>query len=169
MREDLREFPRVVLYDTLWEDTYDSYGECAGFTGLCDLLLKNGAYFRVRYRDIRAGGFQADFERCCRAIECANSLVFAVEEIEQFSSPHYLPRELERIVALGRHRELSLFCTTRRPPSLHPLIRSQAHQVISFRQHEPRDVTWLREFCGEEASKQVTQLKNFKYIRWTGA
>jgi len=83
-----------------------------------------------------------------------------------YSSPHYLPFSLERLISVGRHRDLALFVTSRRPHSLHPLLRSQANEIVSFRQIEPRDLSWLSDVMGERYSERVKTLPKYAFVRW---
>lgn len=168
MHQDLREFPRSLIFDTLREKIWSSkngYEEINTFPDLCKRLIENPAFFRISYRQTTVRMI-TDFLRVCEAVLCCKSLVFGVEECYHFQSPASMPLGLEIIITTGRHREISFFSTTQRPQGLHPLIRSQASQIVSFVQNEPRDIQWIKDCMGEEIALKVQQLGLHKYIRW---
>jgi DNA helicase HerA-like ATPase len=94
------------------------------------------------------------------------NLVFAVDEIDLFTSPNFLPRHLDRIVSLGRHRNIRFYCATRRPKEIPPLIRAQAGTVISFQQTEPLDLEWCKAVMGSDAENLPT-LPQYQAFEWS--
>lgn len=166
MSHDLLESPRVVVYDTLRERHYATFEQVSDFPTLCQRIADNHPLFRLAYRgEEEEESLESDFDFCCRAILCSRNVVFAVEEVDLFSSPHSLPLPLEKIISIGRHRDLSCFVASRRAPAIHPLIRSQAARIISFTQTEPRDLDWCREVMGSEAEK-LPGLRQFHFLEW---
>ena len=149
LREMIRGEPRVLLYDTLHEPAYDEFRRIDKFPELCKLLIENPPIFRVAYSWDGVAEHETDFDRACHAVFACRGLTFAVEEVEMFTSPSFIPKSLRKIVSLGRHRELSLWIATRRPKEVHPLIRSQANRVVSFSQSEPADLEWCRQVMGD--------------------
>src|SRR5207247_1575721 len=88
-----------------------------------------------------------------------------VDEVDLFTSSNFLPRHLDMIVSLGRHRGVRFFGASRRPQDIPPLIRAQAGRIISFIQTEPRCIEWLRQVMGD-AALQVRRLQRFKALEW---
>lgn len=166
LREELRLEPRVVLYDTLREDTYNSYTRVETYRELCHKLLEDRPVFRLAYSWPGDVEREADFERFCKAVYCCRNLAVGVEEIDQFCSASFMPHSLDLVVSLGRHRQLSLYCASRRPKEIHPLIRSQAVEVISFLQTEPADLEWCRAVMGAGAD-ELPSLEQYEYVHWT--
>ena len=166
LREWIRPEPRVLLYDTLHEKTYDEFTRVDRFDELCKILLSNPPIFRIAFTWDGTAGHELDFDRVCRAVYACRSLVFCVDEIDQFVSPMFIPRQLDKIVSLGRHRELSLWVATRRPKEIHPLIRSQVNQVVTFTQTEKADVDWMRQVMGDQAL-QAHELAPYQALTWT--
>jgi len=165
LRGMLRTEPRVVLYDTLKEKTYNEFSRIEGFPALCRFLATNPAIFRVAYSWDGTAPRELDFERVCEAVFCCRGLTFAVEEVDQYCNSSFLPRHLDMIVSLGRHRDLSVWVASRRPKEIHPLIRSQANQVVSFAQTEPADLEWSRQVIGD-LSADLPGLKKYRSLTW---
>lgn len=171
MLEDLRNHPRVVVFNTLGETSashgaaYEQLEQAETFLGLINRLYDNDAFFRLAYIPEGQLELEAEFDRVCEAILACQNLVFAVDEIHLFAKPTKLPLPLTRIVSTGRKQGISFFCAAQRAASIHPLIRSQASEIVSFQQSEPSDMVWLRECLGELAD-QVTQLSGHEFIRW---
>lgn len=161
----LKSEPRVVLYDTLREKTYNDFQRLDKFPELCRLLARDPAILRVAYSWDGTAARELDFERVCRAVYCCTRLTFAVEEVDQYCAPTWLPTYLDQIVSLGRHRDLSLWVASRRPKEIHPLIRSQANRVTSFCQTEDADLQWCRQVIGDLADR-LPSLKLYESVTW---
>ncbi len=162
----LAEYPRFILYDTLVEDAYSKFKRVSTYRELCQILLENKPIFQVAYRSLEDNVSQEeDFERTCKAVMACRNLVFAVEEVDLFCKSWKMPLPFEHMVSIGRHREISVFAVSRRPANVHPLIRSQASKVITFRQNEPRDIEWLEQVIGDAAHK-VPKLRQYECLVW---
>lgn len=69
------------------------------------------------------------------------------------------------VVQYGRHYGVALLAAARRSVRVHVDIRSQADTFFIFRHHEPRDLLWIREFCGQAISEQVARLPDHRFIK----
>ncbi len=162
----LSEYKRFVLYDTLVEGAYAEYTHVHTYRELCDILIQNKPIFQIAYRSLEEDVTQEeDFERCCKAVMACRNLTFAVEEVDLFCKSWKMPLPFEHMISIGRHREISVIAVSRRPASIHPLIRSQASTVITFRQTEPRDIDWLEQVIGDAATK-VPKLRQYESLIW---
>lgn len=157
---------RFVVYNTLGESTYP-YESIKSIPELCDRLAGAPRRLAVAYRGVELP-LEEDFDSFCRAVWATGDLTIGIDEIDMMSSPTFMPFSLERLVSLGRHRAISVWCVTRRPYLVHPLIRSQAVEIVSFRQTEPRDVAWCREAMGDEA-EELPRLAEFQAHVWRDA
>lgn len=84
----------------------------------------------------------------------SRSCTYVVEEASLvFEKGGRLPGWANDIVFLGRHRDVSMIVTAQRAASIPIEIRSQAHRVVSFAQHEGDDLKWLRGFFGNDIEK----------------
>jgi len=166
MLNDLKMQSRVIVYDTLIEETYGGFRRITRFKDLCQAIKDNPSFFRIAYHGIDDGTeMEIDFDYATRAIYCCRNLVFAVEEIGLHCSSHKMPIGLQSIVAAGRHRDLSFFCTSQRASNVHPLIRALSTDIVSYHQDEPIDVQCLAERMGEKAYG-VKTLALHDCIKW---
>jgi hypothetical protein len=162
----LKSEPRVLLFDTLRERTYDDFQRIDSFPELCRFLARSPRFFHVAYSWHGDVTREEDFERVCDAVMACRSLVFAVDEVDLYCSPTYLPRGLDMAVSIGRHQGISVWCATRRPKEVHPLIRSQSSRITSFAQTEPGDLEWCRAVMGD-MTEQLPKLPRYKAVEWS--
>lgn len=93
-------------------------------------------------------------------------LIYGVDEIDQFCSPSEpLEPELNEIVEYGRHRQMSVSCTTRRPHKVSRNLTAQCAEFRIFKTNEPRDKKYFEEFIGS-AVKELPRLGQYEYLRW---
>jgi hypothetical protein len=67
------------------------------------------------------------------------------------------------IVNFGRNRGISMICVAKRPAQVTRDLTSQADVIISFRQDEPRDIQYLKDFCGPGVEDVVAKLQGHKW------
>ena len=103
-------------------------------------------------KNFRTGTYQRE------DIELSGALAFlsgdncmVIEECSTVFEPgaRALPSWANDMVFLGRHRRCSLVFTAQRAASIPIAVRSQAHRVVTFKQHEGDDLKWLRPYLGE--------------------
>jgi DNA helicase HerA-like ATPase len=78
-----------------------------------------------------------------------------IDEIQMFSSPHYLPHYLKQILFIGRHHGISLICVTQRPGQLNKNILSQSTHIFAGQLHEKNDLNYIGNFLGVDAEKLI--------------
>lgn len=86
-----------------------------------------------------------------------------LEEIDIHADPRSIDPTLERIIKYGRHRNISMIGICRRPYELNTIFRSQADSVITFEQHELRDVEYLVKTFGA-GSEDIQRLGKYEHI-----
>lgn len=167
MHQELAAENRVILFNTLCEQTYNDFEQIAEFGALCDFLISNPTFFHVAYRDL-SYSVEQDFDNFCYAVWACRQLTIAVEEAGLLFETWKLPPPFQNIVLAGRHRNLSLFVTAQRASTIPVSLRAMATQIISFQQTEPRDIEWLQDVMGSEAEK-VRTLPRYKPLVWDSA
>jgi mRNA-degrading endonuclease RelE of RelBE toxin-antitoxin system len=164
-RKMLTDKKRLIIFDTISEYRELSPPYPALFVHdigqLYDYFAKNhSGAFRVIFDPedpeavltLKDGSEVTVFEEAAKLIYThLDSLIIGIEEISNFMTGSRTPEFLRKITRFGRHSALSLYSTTQRPADVHPLIRAQITKLISFKQHEPRDIDWLKQVIGEEA------------------
>ena len=68
----------------------------------------------------------------------------------------------------GRHSGLMLICTARRPARIHRDLTALADRIILYRLTEPRDLAYVREYCGAEMADRVARLGSHESVTWQG-
>jgi hypothetical protein len=162
-KKQVQFFNRVIIFDTLGQ-----YSEC----GLCFFDVQDfknhllNVYrennFRLVFQPVSPLDY---FDNICDIVFTMGNVAFFVEEIGLFVSPLSMPFNLANIIQRGRHKNVEFFGINQRPFGIPRLLTSQAKEIISFRQREPRDIDYFREFIGEEAEKILT-LPKYHYLKW---
>lgn len=87
-----------------------------------------------------------------------NNYTLVIEELWNYCSPYYIDPDLFKIIAYGRHKKINFIGISQRPAHIHRLVTSQANVIVSFKQYEPRDITYLGYF----GFKHLTKLKQYE-------
>lgn len=94
---------------------------------------------------------EADYQHALHCAPYYRHVVLLVDEGLWFCSNRALLRPLVKVARANAHfgggLGVPLVITAQRPMDLPPDIRSQADQLISFRQDEPNDLGYLAERC----------------------
>lgn len=154
---------RVVALDTTGQ-----YGPAHGFDvfvgreTIVKALLdtRDADAFRVSLR----GSVDELLDAMRLCYELPNMLVI-IEEASFYCSPYQLPDELAQLIRYGRHRQLDQLYIARRPSEIHRDVTAQADVGVSFAQHEPSDVRYLRAVAGPGAER-VQALPPYRAMLW---
>lgn len=68
----------------------------------------------------------------------------------------------------GRHHWLSLLTATQRAAETHRIITAMSDAIVSFRQHEPRDIAYLADVMaapGVDVAAELVRLPRYHYLR----
>lgn len=175
-RKMLEDKKRVIIFDTLSEYSELTLPYPALFIhnihDFYDCLARNHyKNFRIIFDpedpeqvlELNDGNQITVFEESCKLIyNHLEDLILGIEEIANLTTGIKVPEYLRKIARFGRHSSISLYATTQRPADVHPLIRAQMTTLISFKQHEPRDIDWLKQVIGEQA----IGLKDLAQFTW---
>ena len=105
-----------------------------------------------------------DFDAVCGVIYIIGKMLFVIEEIDSVSSAFYVPKGLGYLIRYGRHREVSMIATSRRPADVPRLLTSQANTLYCFRFIEPRDLDYLKQYANINIA-ELQGLNDYKYIK----
>lgn len=161
-REIMAEYPRAAVIDSLGE--YDAgFDICNGKQDCVEAIMdmRDAKRFRLSLRVYEP---EYNMELLELLFEVPKTLV-VVEETSLYARPTYLPDAIGRLVRYGRHREIDQIYMARRPSEVHRDLTAQSDIIVSFRQQEPRDIKYLRDFMGPEA-ESVRHLPDFKVFAW---
>ncbi len=156
--------PRVFALDTVGQ-----YGPEHGFDVAFGTDAAVRAMLGTRGRDrfrisLRSDSTDELLSLARLAYELPGHLLI-VEEASFYCSPYQLPDELSRLIRYGRHRAIDQLYIARRPSEVHRDVTAQADVGVTFAQHEPIDVRYLRAVAGPGAER-VTTLPRYRALVW---
>lgn len=162
VKHKIFDYDRVVIYDLLGEYTFSDYA-----SSIKDFMEKfskcrKKPYFTLAYYNPKSSDY--DFNIICEAVNRSQEIIFVLDELDHFCSPHFIPKGLAEIVKRGRHQNLQVMVATRRPHELPPLIRSQYTTFISFNQSEERDLKYLQDVAGFDPDR-IRQLQDMEFLQ----
>lgn len=88
-----------------------------------------------------------------------------IDEVDYWSSSHYIPLELENGLKFSRHYHLNFWLTVRNPSEIHRKITGLADEFIIFRITEPLYLDYFRRFDAGLPEK-ITKLQPHQFIRY---
>lgn len=93
------------------------------------------------------------------------SSLVVVEEVDTIASPSFSPKELRHLIQRGRHRRISVVCSTQRPAATPVQLRSQADLLAAFRLTTPLDQEAVKFAIGEHSkSLYLLQRGDFRFF-----
>ena len=151
--------PRVIAIDSLGE-----YNEMQVITGYKECIkamiaVENLSQFKLA---LRTYSLEEDLELIDLVFKM-NHLTLMVEETSRYVSTASLPTPFEQLVRYGRHSAINQLYIARRPSEIHRDLTAQSDVIVSFVQHERRDVEYLRSFMGE-AANGVSSLRQYESL-----
>lgn len=124
-------------------------------------LLDTRPHFRLICR------FQVDedIDRFFDFVFTTGNCLLVLEEVDWLCNSRSIHPGLENIIKYGRHKKIDMIAVSRRPAEISRLLSSQADEVISFQQTEPRDLQYLAE-RGFDREK-LMQLQKYNHLSIT--
>lgn len=125
---------RYIVIDILNE--YDGY--CVtDFLQLMDAVDQGKQKIICKFEDDLDTAFAFEF------IWELRNITLVLEEIDLHADSRSIDPILEKLIKYGRHHNLNLIGICRRPYELNTIFRSQADSLVTFQQHEIRDLEYL--------------------------
>jgi len=166
--EITRDFRRVIVIDYLGEyDARRGFTVHEGFTASATALVRWNPKPRFAL-SLRVDEVHHALMLLEIVWEMRNVLL-VVEESSWLCTPSNLPQELRRLVRMGRHREISQLYVAQRPAMVHRDVTSQSDWIVSFQQHEARDIHFLEESLLGEQAEKVRELGQYEIIAGTAS
>lgn len=109
---------------------------------------------------------QTHFNAVTQLVISCGSMIYAIDEIDRVSTASWAPPGLSYLINQGRHVRVSLAASSRRPAHIPRELTSQAHEFYIFKNTEPRDLAYLAEYLGSEATDQLRMLAPYVYLHW---
>lgn len=155
---------RLLVYDIMSEYTSclvfekETINEFRMFWGH---VYKND--FRFAYRPIQP---KQEIDYLAKLVFALGNMTFVVEEIDSICTAYDMPESFSRIIARGRHRNITLIGVTPAPFGIHRDLTRQAKEIYVFNTKEPRDRDYLRSLLGQEIEAKLDALGQYEYVKW---
>jgi hypothetical protein len=167
-RSHLPEPGRVLIHDFNGETAHaEGAHVVTDRAQLLELLIRPGPV-RVCWRPYVGASDAAItvdlFEWANRCAWAAGDLWLIWDEVDRLTAGR-LEGKAYQIVNQGRHRDLRVLASSRRPRWVPRDLTASATMICAFRTTEPRDVDYLRDTMGE-AARQLPVLGEHEYLRW---
>jgi energy-coupling factor transporter ATP-binding protein EcfA2 len=81
-----------------------------------------------------------------RVIYHMGDVQVVIDEIQLFTSPHYMPPYLENLYFIGRHKKVGVTAITQRPSKLNKSCLAQSEHVFVGQLHENNDIKVVSSF-----------------------
>jgi DNA helicase HerA-like ATPase len=147
-KEIARDEKRIIAIDSLGE--YDDLEVITDFRACVNALVE--AEHKPAFKlALRTYSLDDDLQLIDLVFRM-NHVTLLVEETSRYVSSAYLPQPFEQLVRYGRHSAINQIYLARRPSEIHRDLTAQSDVIVSFVQHERRDVEYLRSFMGDKAN-----------------
>lgn len=93
-------------------------------------------------------------------------MIYAIDEIDRVTSAGYSPPGLDYLINQGRHVQVSLECSSRRPAQVPRELTSQSHRFVIFKMTEPADLDYLEKYIGKDARNRLPALHDYRFLEW---
>jgi hypothetical protein len=93
-------------------------------------------------------------------------MIYAIDEVDRVTSAGFAPPALDYLINQGRHVQVSMEVTSRRPAQIPRELTSQAHRFVVFRMTEPADLDYLQDYIGRAARESLPALTAYRSLEW---
>jgi len=104
-----------------------------------------------------------DFDVCCRTVRAAGNVLFVIEEAGTYCSPSQIPDAFQKLVRLGRHRNIDITYTAQRFQDINRTLTAQTDVFKLFRVSEPVDLAALQKRFGDDLADEVSRQVNYEF------
>lgn len=160
-------WPRRVIIDSLAE-YQDEKERFTTFDAITARLKKaketNEKEFTLVFQfdpEIESG--DEIFNQLLRVCYYFENILVVIEEVQVFSSPHYLPHWLKTSLLTGRHKNMALMFTSQRPGEVNKTIVSQCRHIFCGNLIDKNDLNYVSGFLNENSEKLIN-LKDRNFI-----
>lgn len=161
---------RVIVFDPVNADTLKSLLS-DGFVPVSQpgelralLMRQGGEDFRFLYTPTQGDGLQ-HFEAVNLMVRKCRHLLYAVDEVDKYQQPGFAPPEFYELLNYGRHAEVAMIGTARRPAQVSKEYTYGLSEVVAFAFTEPGDLKYFEAKCGGTAANQLPSLGKYAYLR----
>lgn len=128
------------------------------------------ANFRDFYKyklELVVHAFDDTFQELGELVYKMKSLTFVVDEVDMFFDTKATSKNsLYKIIHYGRHSEIDLISTSRRPANISRNLTSQTDLFYFSKLREPTDKKYVKDAIGLEYVKVVETLEKFSFLKY---
>jgi len=163
-KQMIKDHRRLLVYDIMCEYNGGVVFGTETHSDFCTFwLMVHKGDFRLIYRPIRP---KIEIEQIAEAVFALGDMTFLIEEIDSICTAYDLPETFSRIIARGRHRNITLIGVTPAPFGIHRDLTRQAKEIYVFNTKEPRDRDYLRNLLGQAIEAKLDALEQYQYVKW---
>lgn len=162
-------WPRSIVIDPVsdWTDGEVIYSFENLAHRLIELKKEDANKFRIIFRfNPDQENKETIFNEILRLAFHFKNLQVVIDEIQLFSTPHFLPNYLKNLLFIGRHNGISLVCITQRPGQLNKSILAQSFHVFVGQLHEKNDLRAISDFVNISQEK-IINLPKFNFFHFS--
>jgi hypothetical protein len=119
----------------------------------------------VVYRSVH--NVEDDFAAFFECIFRRRELAVVVDEASLLGSPQRIDENLDKLIRLGRTKELDVFLTAHRPQDMNGIAFSLADVYCFFHTTHPRDLERIENFTSPECAARVKELALHHFVCWS--
>ena len=132
--------------------------------------IYNSANFKDFYRyklELIVNAFDDTFEELAQIVFKMRFLMFVVDEVDMFFDTRASSKNsLYKIIHYGRHNEIDLISTSRRPANISRNLTSQTDIFYFSKLREPTDKKYIKDAIGCEYVSKVEHLERFSFLKF---
>jgi hypothetical protein len=107
----------------------------------------------------QSNDLEAEFSELAEIVYEQGNMLLAIEEVPMLTrSPSYLPPQFDRLVRLGRHRQVSILWTCQRMAEVARRLTAATDVFVLFGHREPRDLEAISDRLGSDIAERVSRL-----------
>ncbi|MBI4847552.1 MAG: ATP-binding protein [Nitrospirae bacterium] len=112
------------------------------------------------------GSFELnDFSIICEIAIRLKNVMLIIDEVDFFDSPRVQDKNFKRVIHYGRHYNIDLVTTSRRPANISRDLTSQTDEFYVFRVTEKRDLEYF-ENLSSELPELIRGLPKYSYLKY---
>ena len=104
------------------------------------------------------------FEETCHEVWNTGNMVFAIDEVSEFTTKWELPEHLNRLSKMGGNRNIGIWYTTQRVAMVHNDILSMCDHHIIFKTYLPQDLEWYSKIVPKDVILMSKTLPPYHFI-----
>lgn len=167
-------FSRVLVWDPMSEYNDPRFDRIEDLGDLYEYLAKRkDSFFQVVFSPESDSLFDRVVKVFPESIEEYNSnfaisgAMFVIEEVDIQANPRCISEGLSKLVRRGRHYEISLMFTTRRPAEMNRILDTQSNKFVCFKMIGANEYNYMRSIMGEVAG-DLKSLEPLEFIEYDG-